>query len=280
MTMATHPKAASHAKPPTAMPGEKLDASKMPGHWLLARMGKRVLRPGGIELTRRMLDSLMISSSDTVVELAPGLGTTARMTLAKRPAAYIAVERDPDAAAQVQALVSDRRDRCVQGNAAQTGLPSESVDVVYGEAMLTMQVASQKKAIAEEAWRILRPGGRYAIHELGLMPDDLDESLKDAIMQDVSEAIHVGARPLTVSEWRQTLEAAGLRVDSSTCVTAPMHLLEPRRVLADEGFFGTARIAFNVLRTPAARKRIHAMRRVFRRYEDHLCAVTMVGQKS
>ncbi|WP_145295736.1 class I SAM-dependent methyltransferase [Crateriforma conspicua] len=278
--MATHPNAVSQSNSTPAMPGEKLDASKMPGHWLLARLGKRVLRPGGIELTRRMLDSLMISSSDTVVELAPGLGTTARITLAKRPAAYIAVERDPDAAAQVQALVSDPRDRCVQGNAAQTGLPSESADVVYGEAMLTMQVESQKQAIAEEAWRILRPGGRYAIHELGLMPDDSDESLKDAIMKNVSEAIHVGARPLTVSDWRQTLEAAGLHVDSSTCVTAPMHLLKPRRVLADEGFFGTARIAFNVLRTPAARKRVHAMRRVFRRYEDHLCAVTMVGQKS
>lgn len=27
------------------LPGEGLDASKMPGHWLLARLGKRVLRP-------------------------------------------------------------------------------------------------------------------------------------------------------------------------------------------------------------------------------------------
>jgi len=265
--------------PATAMPGDKLDASKMPGHWLLARMGKRVLRPGGIELTRQMLDALNISSSDTVVELAPGLGTTARITLARRPAAYIAVERDPDAAARVASLVADPRDQCVQGNAAQTGLPSESADVVYGEAMLTMQVASQKQAIAEEAWRVLRPGGRYAIHELGLMPDDLDETLKASIMKDVSEAIHVGARPLTVSEWRATLESAGLMVDPASCVTAPMHLLEPRRLLADEGFFGTARILFNVLRTPAARKRIFQMRRVFRRYEKHLCAVMMVGRK-
>lgn len=263
-----------------AMPGEKLDASKMPGHWLLARMGKRVLRPGGIELTRRMLDALAISSSDTVVELAPGLGTTARITLAKRPAAYIAVERDPDAASQVQRLTTDPRDRCVQGNAAQTGLPSESADVVYGEAMLTMQIESQKQSIAAEAHRVLRSGGRYAIHELGLMPDDLDEELKASIMKDVSEAIHVGARPLTVSEWRNTLESAGFTIDATTCVTAPMHLLEPRRVIADEGVFGTARILFNVLRTPAARKRILAMRRVFRRYEVHLCAVTMVGRKA
>ncbi|QEF97785.1 hypothetical protein Mal15_18290 [Stieleria maiorica] len=141
---------------PDALPGDKLDASKMPGHWLLARMGKRVLRPGGIEMTRRMLDSLSISSSDTVVELAPGMGATARLTLAFRPAAYIAVERVPNAA---------------------------------------------------------------------------------------------------------------------------MHLLEPWRVISDEGIFGAARIAMNVMRTPVARHRILAMRGVFKRYAKHLCAVSMTGHK-
>ena len=33
-------------------PGEGLKTEKMPGHWVLARLGKRVLRPGGMELTR------------------------------------------------------------------------------------------------------------------------------------------------------------------------------------------------------------------------------------
>ena len=36
------------------------DVHKMPGHWLLAKMGKRVLAPGGLELTRVMLDRLAI----------------------------------------------------------------------------------------------------------------------------------------------------------------------------------------------------------------------------
>ena len=34
------------------------DYDKMPGHWLMARMGKRVLRPGGRELTEVMLRHL------------------------------------------------------------------------------------------------------------------------------------------------------------------------------------------------------------------------------
>jgi hypothetical protein len=62
-------------------PGEGLKTEKMPGHWVLARLGKRVLRPGGMELTRRMLERLAIKPSDEVIEFAPGMGTTARLTL-------------------------------------------------------------------------------------------------------------------------------------------------------------------------------------------------------
>lgn len=66
-------------------PAGGLSTAKMPGHWLLARLGKRVLRPGGLELTRRMLAALDVRSSDEVVEFAPGLGTTARIASNRRP---------------------------------------------------------------------------------------------------------------------------------------------------------------------------------------------------
>ena len=41
--------------------------AKMPGHWLLAKMGKRVLRPGGRVLTGRLLGELQIEPIDDVV---------------------------------------------------------------------------------------------------------------------------------------------------------------------------------------------------------------------
>jgi hypothetical protein len=44
------------------------DPARMPGHWLLARVGKRVLRPGGRSMTEAMLAALEISSADRVVE--------------------------------------------------------------------------------------------------------------------------------------------------------------------------------------------------------------------
>lgn len=50
----------------------KTDITIAPGHWVLARMGKRVLRPGGKELTLKMIQNLNITSQDEVVEFAPG----------------------------------------------------------------------------------------------------------------------------------------------------------------------------------------------------------------
>ena len=79
-------------------PGAHLDVGRMPGHWLLARMGMRVLRPGGLELTHKMLEGLAIGSGDDVVEFAPGLGIPTRLVLARSPTSVVAIERDETAA--------------------------------------------------------------------------------------------------------------------------------------------------------------------------------------
>ncbi len=240
-------------------------------------MGKRVLRPGGLELTLRMLDALGIRTSDDVVEFAPGLGVTARATLARGPHSYIGIERDEDAARLVRRYLSGESRQCLVGRAEETGLADGSANVVYGEAMLTMQTAAQKKSIIAEAARVLRAGGRYGIHELSLMPDDLHDAIKSEIQQALSDAIHVGARPLTAKEWQALFAGQGFVVE--TQINAPMHLLEPRRFVRDEGLPRTLRFLWNVARTPAARRRILAMRATFRRYAEHLTATAIVAVK-
>jgi ubiquinone/menaquinone biosynthesis C-methylase UbiE len=260
-----------------AIPGATLDMARMPGHWLLARMGKRVLRPGGLELTRRMLDGLAITAGDAVVEFAPGLGVTARLVLERQPLAYTGIERDEAAAANVRRLLTNPAYRCLIGTAEETGLESASASVVFGEAMLTMHTPGQKARIVREAYRILKPGGRYGIHELSLIPDTVSETVKEMVMRDLSAAIHVGARPLTSSEWRAVLEAEGFQVQAE--FAAPMHLLEPKRMVQDEGLGRALRILFNIARTPAARQRILAMRKVFRTHAAHLAAIALVAVK-
>ena len=163
----------------TCLPGDHLDAAKMPGHWLLLRLGKRVLRPGGLELTRRMLDGLNIQPDDDVVEFGPGLGVTARLTLARKPHSYVGIERDENAARIVRHCLQGFGGQCLIASADETSLANAQASVVYGEAMLTMQGQNQKVAIIAEASRLLRPGGRYGIHELCLVPDELPRETRD-----------------------------------------------------------------------------------------------------
>jgi hypothetical protein len=63
-----------------------------------------------------------------------------------------------------------------------------------------VQTAVHKEAIVAEVARLLKPGGRYGIHELCLVPDDLEEGRKLEISQALSKSIHLGARPLTPGE--------------------------------------------------------------------------------
>jgi hypothetical protein len=224
-----------------------------------------------------MLSALDVGAEDEVVEFAPGLGVTARMVLAAAPRSYTAIERDPLAARTVRRWLTGANRRCIEGRAECTGLPPESATVVYGEAMLSMQTPAQKARIAGEAWRILRPNGRYGIHELCLVPDDIDPAVRHTIQRELSLAIHVGVQPLTGAEWRQTLEHSGFEIREEQ--RAAMHLLEPKRVLQDEGFLGALRIAFNVARKPAARARVIRMRDLFRRHADHLAAISLIAVK-
>ncbi len=263
----------------TGLPDRGLGAERVPGHWLLARLGKRVLRPGGVELTRWMLDTLRIGPSDTVVELAAGLGATAPLALAREPAEYVGVDRDAQAVAALSALATDQSTRVGwrEADAARTGLPEGGATVVYGEAMLTMQPDAAKRRIVREAHRLLAPSGRYGIHELCLTPDDLDPSIAAEIRAALSGSIHVGARPLTVAEWRGLLTEAGFTVEAEA--TTPMHLLEPRRLIADEGLPRALRIAGRLARDRAARRRVREMRGIFRRYQAHLAAVSLVAAR-
>jgi cyclopropane fatty-acyl-phospholipid synthase-like methyltransferase len=267
-----------HSTQGLELPGTELDVARMPGHWLLARLGKRVLRPGGIELTRALLDRLAIGTSDEVVEFAPGLGVTARMILQCQPQRYTGIERDAKAAQWTRGhLPSGPEVAIAVGRADRTSLPAASASVVIGEAMLSMQTAEHKRLIAAEAFRLLRPGGRYGIHELAVVPADMPVDQRREIDRALSSAIHVGARPLPAGEWKALLEEVGFRVVAID--HAPMHLLRPLRILQDEGVAGALRLAKNLALDGPARRRVLAMRRVFERYQRSLSAIYLVAQK-
>lgn len=266
--------ASAPAPAPPALPMSDRRTEDVPGHWLLAHLGKRVLRPGGAAMTTRMLADADLVGAD-VVELAPGLGRTAAEIVAAGPASYVGIEQD-EKASRLTAEVVGGHGECRTADATATGLPDASADVVVGEAMLTMQTERGKNAIIAEAKRVLRPGGRYAIHELGLTPDDLDPQIATEIRKALARSIKVNVRPLTAVEWRTLFEDAGFEVEHVR--VGVMGLLHVRRNLADEGVLGTLRIGLNYLRDADARRRVNDMWKVFHRHRRSLTAITLVAR--
>ena len=255
------------------------DEAHLQGHWLLAKLGKKVLRPGGKKLTNWMIDNAN-PTNKRVVEFAPGLGITAAEILDRNPKTYTGVDQDPDAATATTLSTKQARlgipTEVINGVASDTGLPAGSADLVVGEAMLTMHGEKGKAAIVSEANRILATGGRYAIHELLLTPNNVDQTVADNLRKALATTIKVNARPLTATEWSELLENNGFKVLSIK--VAPMGLLQPKQMIEDEGP-RVLKIMFNLARNPQARKRVLAMRKVFSENAQNLGAISIIAEK-
>lgn len=246
-------------------------------HWLLAKIGKKVLRPGGKELMERMLAALDINSLDEVVELAPGMGYTAKRVLELKPQSYVGVDNNEAVIGQLNKKWGRKGVSFIQGDVTDTGIASGTKSKVFGEAILTMHADHRKSKILHEAYRILKAGGLYAIHELALVPDDIGEDFKQTISKELSDNSKVNTRPLSIPEWETLLTAQGFRIVKME--TMPMRLLEPTRMIVDEGLFGFLKISKNIISQPDIRKRVLGLRHVFREFQKNLCAVMILAKK-
>jgi SAM-dependent methyltransferase len=260
-------------------PWDNLNRQTMPGYWLLASLGKRVLRPGGIKLTERMLDALQIGTEDRVVEYAPGMGVTARMVLEKSPCQYVAIERDGAAAALLANSFGDDQTRqVIHADATDpVPLPTGFATVVYGESMLTIHSEEKKELVISEVLRLLQPGGRYAMQEISILPDDIDPTVAESIRRDVISAVRHPAWPKTTGQWRDFMARHGFEIIAEN--QRPVRLLEPERIIEDEGEERAFEFAWNILQDDVAIERVREIRRVFQTYADNLCGYSLVCRK-
>ncbi len=253
------------------------EAGRMQGHWLLAKLGKRILRPGGRALTAKLLEQAKPTGDDDIVELGPGVGATAEVLLRANPRSYRGVDPNPEGRDAVKNILKKHpRADYVVADARDTGLDDASADLVVSEAMLTIQDDAGKNAIVAEAARLLRPGGRYAIHEMAWLPDHTDEE-RETARKELSRVIKVGARPLTLEGWTELLAAHGLETEWHD--RAPLHLLEPRRIVSDEGLWGALRFWNNARRIPGASDRLKAMRQGFQLQGKLMGGIVILARK-
>ncbi|PSO54220.1 MAG: SAM-dependent methyltransferase [Cyanobacteria bacterium QH_9_48_43] len=252
-----------------------LNLKTAPGHEVLAKAGKTVLRPGGLEATRQLLDWADFQPGETVLELAASFGKSAIGLARRYGVRVVGIERNPDsvriARENIRQAGLEGQVEVREGNILNLADISETFDYVFAEAILTMQSASGKAKILEGIQKVLKPQGKFLSHEM--------LGLGDGKMRDhaLSEVIRVNAQPLSSAEWQQACEKAGLTIKQSK--TGEVGLLTPKRVIEDEGLLPALKIAWNVLTQAEIRQRVLRMKDTFTQYQYQLGYIALCASK-
>jgi ubiquinone/menaquinone biosynthesis C-methylase UbiE len=122
----------------------------------------------GRAATLEIIDALGIDGRSHVLDLGSGLGGPARTLAEVTGCTVTGVDLTPEFCEVAAALSAwtglDDRTRFQVGDATATALPDESVD-----AAMTVHAAmniADKPALYAEAFRVLRPGGRFVVYDV------------------------------------------------------------------------------------------------------------------
>jgi predicted O-methyltransferase YrrM len=258
------------------MTQKTLNLNSAPGHQVLAAAGKKILRPGGRAATQQLLEWANFKSGETVLELAASFGESA-IALAKQfGVRVVGVEKNPDsvvrARANIQAAGVAHLVEVIEGDIFQLDAISEQFDYVFAEAILTMQSPPGKVKLLRSIHDRLKPGGRFLSHELLVIGDRETE-----IHQSLAQSIRVNSTPLTEAHWIEACNTAELSVLQQQ--TGAMGLLNPARIVEDEGWSNAAKFFWKVLTQAQLRQRILSMRQIFQQYKSELGYIVFIAER-
>ncbi|MBI4780830.1 MAG: class I SAM-dependent methyltransferase [Oscillatoriophycideae cyanobacterium NC_groundwater_1537_Pr4_S-0.65um_50_18] len=245
------------------------------GHQVMAAAGKKILRPGGKAATEQLFQWAEFKPGETVLELAASFGYSA-IALAKRYGVrVVGVEKNPEsvarARANIQAAGLEGQVQVIEGDIFHLEQISGQFDYVLAEAILTMQSLPAKIKILHGVHDRLKPGGKFLSHEL--LASDREEEIHRAL----AATLRTNSTPLSETDWIDTCEAAGLQVLQHQI--GEMALLNPARILEDEGLRDAIKFFWNVLTQARVRNRLLAIRRVFKQYKQELGYITLCAER-
>lgn len=246
------------------------------GHQVLAAAGKKILRPGGRAATQQLFAWANFQPGETVLELAASFGESAIALSQQFGVQVVGIEKNPESVIRARrniqtAGVASQVD-VVEGDIFHLDAIPDQFDSVLAEAILTMQSPSGKAKVLREIHDRLKPGGRFLSHELCVVGDREAE-----IHQALAKTLRVNSTPLSVAHWIEACETAGLSVVQYH--TGTMGLLNPARIVADEGWIGAAKFFWSVLTQSELRKRVLAMRQLFQQYKHDLSYIILVAER-
>lgn len=130
----------------------------------------------------------------------------------------------------------------LKGHIEDIPLPSSSIDVVISNCVINL--SADKGRVLREAFRVLRPGGRFAVSDVVV-----EGELPEAVRADMEAYVGCVAGALEVGEYQQKLREAGFRdisieptrrylfadLEATTCATDAVAALPAEEKTALDG---------------------------------------------
>ena len=200
---------------------DALDAGQVPDTALLASLGcgnptaLAELQPG-----------------ETVLDLGSGGGID--VLLSARRVGPAGVAYGVDMTDEMLALAQHNKRQSglanvhfLKGDIEHIPLPAESVDVIISNCVINL--AADKDRVLAEAWRVLKPGGRFAVSDVIVRGE-----VPDAIRRNIALWTGCVAGALSDRDYLDKLARAGF-ADACIEVTRVFHADDARELLAEQG---------------------------------------------
>jgi len=227
--------------------------------WVQTILGDS-FHPGGTDLTGRLIDSLEIDKSETVLDVACGIGTTSMMVGERYGAGVtgidfseVNVQRATESASEKNASVHFKT-----GDA--TDLPVDDAAVDHLICECAVSTFADQTAAVKEFYRVLKQGGQVAISDMvlnGHLPEKLQTLLAPWTCLFVVSGYEDESQALLdmVLDFKKKLLVAGLGKTLATADGVPdvlaaldlselKTLLDEARELVNDGTVSYCRMTF------------------------------------
>ncbi|WP_234410388.1 SAM-dependent methyltransferase [Caldalkalibacillus mannanilyticus] len=253
-----------------------MNTLQMPAHLFLASLGKKMLRPGGIRATKRILDKLQLTSESVVLEVAPNMGTTAIYTAKTYGCKVIGVDLHGPSLEKAKENIKkeglEDQITLLMGDARKLPFENECFDAVINEAMLTMLPNKGKHEALMEYHRVLKKGGRLGTHDLTLSYPPSEE-----LLNEFWNLLKMMATPLTLEAWDGLYKE--IPFTSYEIVKGKMSLVSLDGLLIDEGWEETIQILQQAMQSNESKERFLSLASFFSKHSDLFGHCTIHAQK-
>ncbi len=253
---------------------ERSNMKKIAGHVLLARLGKKRLRPGGIAATNWLIEKANLNEDTKVLEVACNMGTTLIEIAKKYKCNITGIDKDENFLNQAKENIKnanlESKVKLLLGDATKLPFEDETFDVVINEAMLTMLSLKDKEKAVKEYFRVLKKGGKLLTHDITIPKEDPE------MIKKLRLSINVLATPLVEEKWLELFKNANF--SKITTKIDHMTLMSKEGMQADEGVGGMAKIMENAKKDPNFAQFIE-MKEFFTKNHDKLFYFAACSEK-